>query len=122
MCYRCDTKVADHWCDGDCKHWYCNGCWDAIHEGHDQRKDHIKLPVNKGPGDIIKCQDHDVDDTAKHWCEGCKKVVCNNCKQTKHVGADHQTTPETGDVKPLDDEVRRHLILQKYCISCLMIF
>lgn len=109
LCYRCETDVAEHWCDGDCKNCFCSRCWDVIHESG-QSRNHKKIPVSERPADIIKCQDHDGDEMAKYWCEICFKEICNNCHQLKHK--DHRVTAVAGDVKPLDDEVNIDLILQ----------
>ena len=110
LCYRCENIVAEHWCDGECKHCFCSQCWEHIH-GLGHYRNHPKVPISDRPAEVVKCQDHDIDDKAKHWCEICSKEICNNCQQMKHK--DHRVTLLTGDVKPLEEEVSIHLKLRK---------
>jgi len=101
MCHRCETNVAQHWCDSDCKRCFCSKCWETIHEVGQYRY-HKKLSVKDRPAEVPICQEHD-DHKVQHWCELCAKEICNSCQQFKHK--DHPVVLVTGNVKPLQDEV-----------------
>jgi hypothetical protein len=103
MCNRCETDVAEYWCDSDCKHCFCSKCWQTIHEVG-QYRNHTKLPVKDRPIDMPRCEEHEHDDDKlKYWCEKCTKEICSNCQQFKHK--DHPLILVTGYVKSLEEQV-----------------
>ncbi|CAF4064568.1 unnamed protein product, partial [Rotaria sordida] len=93
-CYRCETKKAEHWCDGDCKHCFCSQCWNIVHE-LGQYKTHTKRFVKDRPFDIPKCQEPDHCDDGTYRCEQCNRNICNSCQQLKHK--DHRVELVIGE-------------------------
>ncbi|CAF1179977.1 unnamed protein product [Adineta steineri] len=115
VCYRCETDIAEYWCESDCKHSFCSKCWDTIHE-LGQYRNHTQLPISEKPPDIARCQEHEQgDDTLKYWCEQCTKQVCNNCQQIKHK--DHPFILVTDFMDALQEECEDGLQGVQSCLT-----
>ena len=109
MCHGCEGNEAKYWCNADCKKCFCNTCWDAIHSVG-QYKKHPKIEVKDRPKEKPRCQENH-DDRLEHWCEGCIKPVCTNCKDGSH--RDHHLITIDEFVNKFEEEV------SKFCFECI---
>jgi hypothetical protein len=101
-CYKCESKDAEYWCEGDCKHSFCGSCWDIIHETGKYLR-HTKTPIKDKPPEMPSCKEHSSEDEkGNYWCEGCSKEICGSCQELKHK--DHKFIIITEFVKDVQEQ------------------